>query len=139
MLTRRLLLVCCAIFLIASVAPGCSMLNPASRLYGKWKLDVDESFAGAAGGLINMAGGGMTIDFRSDGTATVAAKSFLGGGKEAGKWTLASADGDVLTVDFTPDNSAQTRQYVLTMQDADTFKMKDTGQGNAAIFRRVKE
>lgn len=139
MLPRRLLLVCSATFLIASVVACCGLLNPASRLYGKWKWDVDEAFDGAIGNLMNLSAVGMTVDFRSDGTATVEAKWALGSGAQVGKWAVTSAEGDVLNVDFTPDNSEQTQQFTLTMIDADTFKMKDTGQGNSAIFRRVKE
>jgi len=143
-----MLLVTSAVFLIASAAACCGMLNPASRLYGKWKLDVAETvrrasennpLAGAAGGLINMAGGEMTIEFQSDGTATVEAKSMFGSNSESGTWSLAGADGDTLTIDIVPNDSGQSRQMTLRMVDADTFETEDAGQGESAVFRRVKE
>ena len=145
---RRLLLAACAAGLIGSIVGCCGLLNPASRLYGKWKLDIEATIDRNAGGTDIQAGlaraawgvlgGDVIVEFRSDGTGTFAGNSIVGGGTEEGSWTVVRAESDLIIVQFTSNNSGESRQVDLVMKDPDTFEVAGDN-GNVAIFRRVQE
>lgn len=149
MLARRCLLVALALALTTSTLACCGMFNPASRLYGKWKLDFEESLkrsvgdnqlqAAAARLAWGFYGGNITIDFRSDGTASFNLDSLVGGGSNDGKWSVTSAEGDTLKVQVTPDDSEKPSTFTIHLIDADTFELEDLGQVNVAVFRREKK
>ena len=145
---RRILYISFAIWFAGILAGCCGLLDPASRLYGKWKLDVEATIDRAAGGndfqaglaraAWGLVGGDIIMEFRSDGTGTFTGRSLAGGSVEEGTWTLKSADQDKLVIDVTPQGGGQTREVEILMTDADTFEVAGP-DGNFAIFRRVKE
>lgn len=138
-----------AIVFLASLAAftGCDLLNPASRLYGTWKLDVDATIDRAAGGnafkkaalqtMWSLGGGDVTMEFRPDGTGEMKGATAIGGGNETGTWKLLSADSSTLRVELTTDKG--THEQTLRMLDPNTFEvdLNAGGQVNTATFRRV--
>ena len=130
---RRSELILPCSLLLASLAGCCGLLNPAARLHGKWKLDVDATIDRAAGGndvqaglaraAWGMFGGDIVVEFRSDGTGAFTGKTLAGGGTEEGKWTLKSAEGDTLVIEFTPDGSGQPREVEILMTGPDSFEV----------------
>jgi len=132
---------------ILAAFSGCDLLNPASRLYGTWKLDVDTTIDRAAGGnafkkaalqtMWSFGGGDVTMEFRPDGTGEMRGNSVFGAGNETGTWKLMSAESDTLRVELTTDKG--THEQVLRMLDANTFEvdLNAGGQVNTATFRRV--
>ena len=145
---RRSLAVLFTLFSLAVIVGCCGLLNPASRLYGKWNLDVDATINRIAGGndiqaglaraAWGMFGGDVVVEFRSDGTGSFTGKSFAGGETEEGNWNLKSANEDTLVIEFTANSTGQTREIEILMTDANTFEVSGD-DGNAAIFRRVVE
>ena len=144
---RSVLLFVVTIGLVVGAA-CCGLLNPASRLYGKWKLDVESTIdrntggndvqAGLARAAWGMFGGDIIVEFRSDGTGTFTGNTLAGGTAEEGTWSLVRADSDTIVISFTGNNSGQTREMSLLMTDPDTFEF--TGDnGNVVIFRRVQQ
>jgi len=134
--------------LLGCAVAGCEWLNPAARLYGKWKLDVDATIdrnaggndvqAGLARAAWGVFGGDLVIEFRSDGTGTFTGESIVGGSTEEGRWSVVRAEPERIEIEFTSDRTGNTRQIELNMPDADTFEVEGAG-GNVAIFRRVKK
>jgi hypothetical protein len=145
--TRRGSLWACGILALVAAFSGCDLLNPASRLYGTWKLDVDTTIDRAAGGnafkkaalqtMWSFAGGDVTMEFRPDGTGEMKGNSALGSGNESGTWKLVSAESSSLRVELTTDKG--THEQVLRMLDPNTFEvdLNAGGQVNTATFRRV--
>ena len=144
---RRIITSMSAILLLGVIVGCCGLLNPASRLYGKWKLDVDATIDRIAGGndiqaglaraAWGMIGGEIVVEFRSDGTGTLTSRA-LAGGVEEGTWTLKNAENDTLVIEFTANGSGQKRDVEILMTDPDTFEISGDN-GNVAIFRRVPE
>ena len=149
MVTRRCSLFACGIFALLAATSGCDLLNPASRLYGTWKLDVDATIDRAAGGnafkkaalqtMWSLGGGDVTMEFRPDGTGEMNGAAALGSGKETGTWKLVSAESNTLRVELTTDKG--THEQVLRMLDANTFEvdLNASGQVYTATFRRVEQ
>ncbi len=141
--SRRAALALCGILLLPVAFSGCELLNPASRLYGQWKLDRaaggNELRKGALRAMWSLVGGDVTMEFRPDGTGEMTGNSALGGGNQQGTWKLVSAEGDTLRVELTTEQG--THEQVLRMLDANTFEveMNAGGQTNTATFRRVVE
>jgi hypothetical protein len=146
---RRLWMLACILSLVCVSLTGCDLLNPASRLYGKWKLDVDATIDRAAGGselkksalraMWALIGGEVTMEFRPDGTGEIQGASALGAGNETGTWKLVSADRDTLRVEITSDRG--TYERVLRMLDANTLEVDLPVAGeqtSATTFRRME-
>ena len=146
--TRRVLTILCAATFLVSAIACCGLLDPASRLYGKWKLDVDATIEKATGGnevqaglakaAWGLFGGDVTVEFRRDGTATFRGNLNFGSGSEDGNWTLTSADGDTLKIQVDGDDS-QPRDITIHMVDSDTFEVNNPQAGKPLVFRRVKD
>ena len=146
--------VLCVVLCAAVLVGCCGLLNPASRLYGKWKLNIDATIdrntggnefqAGLARAAWSLVGGDVTVEFRSDGTGAFSGRivnassgSLSGGGTEEGTWSLTSAEGDSFVVKLESD-SGQTGEVTILLTDPDTFEV--TGDdGNVFIFRRMTE
>lgn len=134
---------------VLAAAVSCSgMFNPASRLHGKWLLDAEATLDNAAAGNAmqrnllaatwSMAGGNLTLEFFSDGSAVFTGASVLGQTVERGKWKLTHSDGDALTVDFTGDENGQTREFQIRMIDDASFTVNvNIGQVQTAVFRKA--
>ena len=149
MIARRAGMVACMGLFIVVALSGCDLLNPASRLYGKWKLDVETTIDRAAGGselkksalraMWAIVGGDVTMEFRPDGTGEMKGSTALGAGNETGTWKLVSAESDALRVALTTYKG--THEQVLRMLDANTFEVDlpaAGGQLTTATFRRVE-
>ena len=145
---RQALYLLSALLCVAVLAGCCGLLNPASRLYGKWKLDVDATIDRIAGGndlqaglaraAWGMFGGDIVVEFRSDGTGTLTGNTLAGGTTEEGTWFVKTVEDDTFVIEFTNENTGQTRDVELNLTDPDTFELKGD-DGNAVIFRRVVE
>ena len=146
--TRRIIAAASALFIIGFAVACCGMLNPASRLYGQWKLDVDATIDRATGGndvqaglaraAWGMFGGDIIVEFRSDGTGTFTGRTLAGAGTEEGTWAVQRADADSIVVNFTSNNTGESRVVELMMKGPDTFEIEGD-DGNVAIFRRVTQ
>jgi hypothetical protein len=149
MTARRLASLFCLAAALAIIS-GCNFLNPASRLYGKWKLDVDATIERAAGGnefkkatlraMWGLVGGDVTMEFRADGTGDMTGSGMLGSESKSGTWKLLSAESDKLKVEFTTDQG--THEQTLRMIGADTFEVDQKLPNDevlTATFRRIIE
>jgi hypothetical protein len=145
--TRRIAPLFCLAVAMATIT-GCQMFNPASRLYGTWKLDADATIDRAAGGnelakslLKATLALDVATEFRDDGTGETRGNSIalFGEGSESFTWKLLSAENDTLRVEIISDLGK--REEALRMIDADTFEVDFTltGKTFTSIFRRVIE
>ena len=153
MFQRVAISVCLTTILLSAVA-CCGLLNPASRLYGKWKFDVEGTYAQHPADAaevdeltilraINTIF--LTVEFRSDGTMEFKTNSIadtvpaLTGMSGESTWSLASADGDTLTLDIGRSGASYTTQTQINMLISDSFAWIDSNRSQSLVFRRHVE
>ncbi len=126
----------------------CGFFNPASRLYGQWKLDVDATIDRAARGnevqaalaraVWKVFSGDVIIEFRDDGTGAFIGDTVIGGTSQECTWTLVEAKDESLILNIPNEETGEARDVEFMLPDEDTIEIAGA-DGNVAIFRRVTE
>jgi len=129
---------------------GC---NPAARLLGQWEVDTtklkanlgaakDNPLAGLAAGFLAMMD--VNMEFKADGTCSVAV-SALGQSKTvAGKWRFVKAEGDEIVIAVKMDDKPEEREMRVKFVDDDHLEMlppvdaASAAGGQTMPFIRVK-
>ncbi|MFN0019812.1 MAG: hypothetical protein ACKVP0_16265 [Pirellulaceae bacterium] len=108
-----------AALLVAMFATGCG--SPTAKMLGKWQMSAS---VGGGNPLLSMMASSMKgeLDFKGDGSFSMAIKTPLGDKSTAGTWKFVKADGKalVLTVKTADTPERETR---LEFTDNDHFSM----------------
>jgi hypothetical protein len=108
-----------AALLATVVLSGCG--GPAAKLHGKWQMAAD---AGGGNPLLTMLASSMKgeLDFRGDGSFTMAVKTPLGDKSTTGNWKFVKAEGNALVLAVKTADVPE-RETRLEFTDNDHFSM----------------
>lgn len=128
-----------ALLFVAVLAAGCG--SPSAKLLGKWQMSAS---AGGGNPLLSMMAAAMKgeLEFKGDGSLTMAVKTPLGDKSTTGTWKFVKADGKALVL-LLKTSDVPERETRLEFTDNDHFSMvplevSDATKEIKLDFSRVK-
>jgi hypothetical protein len=149
---------------LALASGGCGSINPASRIYGKWNIDLpataeiwgnirgNEQTKATAKAAAQSLGADAALDLRKDETGVLSGKAAFGADGGEGTWRVATVEGQQMQVEFRrkatpqeeqiwkdhPSKRPGPRKLDVKFVDDDTIEVNSAAWQSSVVFRRAK-